>query len=299
MEKVILKAEDGYELNIHIFKAKSPKAVVQIIHGMEEHQERYERFAEFLTESGYNVVSSNMRGHGQDAKDLGYFKDKYGYKYLVSDQVKITKFINSTFDNLPVYIFAHSMGTIITRVLLQKYSKLYAKVVLSGYPCYQSGAKFGVLITNIIKTFKGPKYKSKFVENLSVGAFNKQISNPRTNLDWLSTNESNVDNYIADPLCGIGFTVSAFNDLFKLVTKMHSAKNYIDINYNMPLLMLRGLNDPCTGGEKGSNISRQTLQKAGFKNILHIDYTGMRHEILNETDYTKVQNDILKFFNNN
>lgn len=299
MEKVIVKAEDDYNLSLHIFKIENAKAVVQIVHGMEEHQERYERFAKFLNENGYCVVSSNMRGHGEDAKDLGFFKDKNGYKFLISDQVKITDYIKQNFNNLPVYIFAHSMGTIITRVLLQQHSKDYAKVVLSGYPFYQSGAKAGIFVTNLVKAFKGAKFKSKFVEKLSTGAFNKKIENPRTNLDWLSSNEKNVDEYIADPLCGIGFTVSAYNDLFQLVVKMHQSKNYNNVNTEMPLLMLRGVNDPCTGGEKGALDSRQILQKAGFKNISFIDYTGMRHEILNELDYTKVQNDILTFFNNN
>lgn len=296
MEKFIIKALDNYELNVHIFKTEKPKAVIQIIHGMEEHQERYERFANFLVNNGFCVVSSDMRGHGSNAKDLGFFKDKEGYKYLISDQVAITKFIKEKFEGLPIYIFAHSMGTIITRVLLQEHSKDYAKVVLSGYPNYQSGAKIGITLTNIIKRFKGAKYKSIFVQNMSIGVFNKQIKNPRTALDWVTANEKNVDEYIKDPLCGIGFTVSAFNDLFQLVVKMHKPKNYNNVNSDMPLLLLRGINDPCTGGEKGASNSRKILELAGFKNLQHIDYEGMRHEILNEVDYQKVENDILEFY---
>ncbi len=57
------------------------------------------------------------------------------------------------------------------------------------------------------------------LEKMSVGAFNNRIENPRTDVDWLSANEENVDNYINDPYCGNGFTVSAFNDLFRLVKK--------------------------------------------------------------------------------
>ncbi len=299
MEKIIIKSQDDYELNVHIFCVENAKAVIQIIHGMEEHQERYEQFISFLNDNGYNVVSSDMRGHGKNAKILGYFKDKNGYKFLISDQIEITKFIKQKFSNLPIYIFAHSMGTIITRVLLQTNSQDYSKVILSGYPNYQNGAKIGISITNFIKLFKGAKYKSKFIENMAIGAFNKQIKNARTNLDWLSTNEKNVDDYIKDPLCGIGFTVSSYNDLFHLVVKMHKVNNYKEVNINMPILMLRGINDPCTGGNKGANDSRKILMDAGFKNISYIDYEGMRHEILNELDYKKVYNDILNFLENN
>ena len=120
MEKLFINSSDGYKLDVHVFKVESAKAVVQIIHGMEEHQERYENLIKLLNENGFSVVSSDMRGHGNNAKDLGYFKDEKGYIELIKDQKNITNFIKENFNDLPIYIFAHSMGTIITRVLLQQ-----------------------------------------------------------------------------------------------------------------------------------------------------------------------------------
>lgn len=73
MEKIFIKARDNYELELHEFKVENSKAVIQIIHGMEEHQERYEDFIKELNENGFSVVSSDMRGHGKSAKDLGFF----------------------------------------------------------------------------------------------------------------------------------------------------------------------------------------------------------------------------------
>lgn len=297
MEKIVLKATDGYELDVHVFKVEKPKAVVQLIHGMEEHQERYENFVKFLNENGFSVVTSNMRGHGENAPTLGYFKDKGGYKLLISDELTITNYIKQNFEGVPIYIFAHSMGTIITRVLLQENSGLYSKVVLSGYPNYQAATGIGILLTNVIKFFKGAKYKSKLVNKLSVGSFNKQIKNPKTSVDWVCANEETVKNYIADPLCGFGFTVSAFNDLFNLVKLMHQPKRYVNVNTSLPFLLLRGANDPCVGGEKGSANSINTLKKAGFANINAKVYNGMRHEILNETKNALVYADALSFYN--
>lgn len=296
MEKIFLNARDGYELELHVFEVENAKAVVQVIHGMEEHQERYESFIEFLNLNNFTVVSSNMRGHGSNAVSLGYFKDKDGYIELIEDQKKVTDFIKNRFLDLPIYIFAHSMGTIITRVLLQENSQDYSKVVLSGYPNYQSGAHFGILLTKVITDFRGPKYKSKIINSLSVGAFNKKIKNPKTNCDWICHNEKTVQDYIEDPYCGIGFTCSAFGDLFHLVVMMHSSEKYHNINSKMPLLMLRGNDDPCVGGDKGAADSRKVLFDAGFDNIQFIDYPNMRHEILAEADNEKVYNDVLKFF---
>lgn len=271
---------------------------MQIIHGMEEHQERYEKFIKVLNENGFSVVSSDMRGHGISAEFLGYFKDKKGYIELIEDQKSITKFIKERFKGRDIYIFAHSMGTIITRVLLQKNSKDYRKIILSGYPYYQSGAHFGIIIANIIKAFKGPKYKSKLLSKLSVGAFNKFIKSPKTKCDWISHNEENIKEYINDPYCGIGFTCSAYNDLFHLVILMHKCKLYSNVNKNLEILLLRGLDDPCVGGDKGANDSYEILKKAGFNIIKTIDYPNMRHEILAEKDNKTVYNDSINFLQN-
>lgn len=296
MEQVFLTAKDGYKLDLHIFVTKDAKAVVQIAHGMEEHQERYEDFIKFLNKSGFSVVSADMRGHGQNAENLGYFAGKGGDKLLISDHKQICDFVKTRFKGLPIYLFAHSMGTIISRVVLQTYSSKYDKVVLSGYPAYQTGATFGVFLTDIIQAFKGAKYKSKFIEKLGVGVFNNDIKNPRTDVDWVCANEETVDKYQNDPLCGVGFTVSAFNDLFELVVRMNKIDEYVDVKGELPILLLAGEEDPCTKGEKGRANSLKTLEKAGFKNITQTTYSGMRHEILNEKENQKVYDDIVDFF---
>ncbi len=296
MEKLWIEARDGYHLDLRVYEVKQAEAVVQIIHGMEEHQGRYEAFAEFLNQNGFAAVSSNMRGHGSTAECLGYFKDQKGYVELVEDQKTVTDFIKRRFPQLPVYIFAHSMGTITTRVLLQQDSRSYGKVVLSGYPNYQRGTRLGILLTGIIKTVHGAEYKSRLIDSLSVGAFNKYVKNPKTRCDWICYNEKTVQGFIEDPYCGFGFTCSAFSDLFHLVDRMHNSRLYEDVNRNLPLLLLRGEDDPCTGGNQGAADSLHVLSGAGFQNIRCIEYPHMRHEILFETDHEKVYQDILTFY---
>lgn len=296
MEKIFINARDNYELELHVFKVSKPKAVIQVIHGMEEHQERYEDFIKKINKNGYSVVSSNLRGHGANAKELGFFKEDDGYKELIQDQMIITKYIKTEFKKLDIYIFAHSMGTIITRVLLQNNSNDYKKVALSGYPNFQVGAYFGIFIANIIGKLYGPKHKSKLIAALSVDAFNKKIKNPKTNFDWVSYNEDNINSYIKDPYCGFGFTTSAFNDLFHLVILMHKSHLYKNVNKDLEILLLRGLDDPCVGENKGANDSFNVLKKAGFIKIKSLEYPNMRHELLAEKENKKVYLDILNFF---
>ena len=93
MENIVLKASDGYALSLAVFEREHPRGYIQIIHGMEEHKERYEAFAEQLRQAGFTVVTSDMRGHGEHAPKLGFFKEKDGDRYLLSDQVQITAYI--------------------------------------------------------------------------------------------------------------------------------------------------------------------------------------------------------------
>jgi len=296
MRKFQAKAKDGYPLSIHTFDAANPKAVVQLIHGMEEHQERYEDFAHFLNENGYCVVSSDMRGHGKTAETPGFFKDKNGYASLLYDQIQIRHFIAKRYQDIPVYLFAHSMGTIISRVLLQSQSWKYEKAALSGCPNFKKNAYLGLFVTSVLQAIHGPKYKSAFVQNASVGVFNKAVQTPSTDVDWICHNSETVNSYIQDPYCGTGFTVSAFHDVYRLMIKMHHAAAYRNLHSELPIFLLSGVDDPCTGGDKGIADSMRVLVKAGFTEIKHAEYPNMRHEILNETEHQQVYHDILAFF---
>ena len=296
MEKLFLKAAENYSLSLAVFPVPKAKAVIQMVHGMQEHKERYYPFIEYLNKNGYSVVISDMRGHGEDAPLLGHIADKKGEKILIDDQNKIYEYIKENFKGLPVYLFGHSMGSIISRVLLQRYSKNYQKVILSGYVAPNPISGVAVLLGNIVKTF-GKKKKSKFLASLALGPYSKAVKNRKTDLDWLSTNEENVSKYIEDPLCGFPFTSGSFSALFHLLNDMGKAKNYTNVNKELPFLLAGGEDYPCTAGEKGRANSKKVLEKAGFTNFEVATFKGMRHEILNETDKASVYETMLNFLN--
>ena len=295
-EELSLLSDDGYSLSLCVYEAERAKANVMVVHGMEEYKERYDAFASFLQDHGYNVVLSDLRGHGKNAPLLSHIADKDGDKLILNDQKKIRKFMEEKFPDLPNMIFGHSMGTIITRDLLQECSNDFTKVALSGYVNPNGASGVAVALGNIVRAFKKGKGHSKMLTNLSTGSFNKAVKNPKTGSDWLSYNEENVQKYIDDPLCGVEFTVGSYCALFRLLNNMGKAKRYKNVNPELPFLLISGKDDPCTGGEKGRNASLKVLQKAGFKDFSIVTLDGMRHEILNELDKQKVYDEILKFF---
>ncbi|UKI49696.1 MAG: lysophospholipase [Clostridium sp.] len=120
------------------------------------------------------MISDN-RGHGKSINEdnpMGHFGNE-GMKALIADQLTITNYINQTY-SLPITIYAHSMGTIIARVYLQEHADLISRTILSGIPCYQSGASMGIIVAKCLALFKGKKGHSKLMTNLVTGQFNKK-----------------------------------------------------------------------------------------------------------------------------
>lgn len=288
---------DGIDLNLTIYEVEKPKAIVQIIHGMKEHQKRYENFALTLNSNGYTVVTSDLRGHGHNTTLLGYMEGEKPWIGLVADQVSISNYIRENYPNNKVFLFAHSMGTIIARNLIQENANRYDKIILSGVPAYQKATKLGLLVADIIGFFKSNTYVSNLLENLTLKPFIKSVKDRQSDVDWISVNQDNINNYVNDPYCDIPFTVSAYKSLYHLVNNMHKSRKYQVSDANKPILMLVGELDPCPLGKKGLADSVKTLNRAGYQNVSTKTYPNMRHEILNETENDLVFNDVIKFFN--
>ena len=296
-QELTLPSKDGYKLSLRIYEAGAPKAVVKCIHGMEEYQDRYLYFAEQLQEEGFTVVTADLRGHGKNAPALSHIADRDGHLRLMEDEEAILEMIQERWAGVPVILFGHSMGTIIARVFLQRWSRAFHKVVLSGYPNPNGAAGAGIVLTDILSFLKGSKGYSKLVDGMVLGPFSKAVPDAKSPLDWLSVNEENVRKYTEDPLCGARFTLGSYSALFHLIALMNQAGHYKDIRQELPFLLISGKEDPCTGGEKGRADSVGILKKAGFHKLTVVTMEGMRHEILNEKNRDEVCRIIIDFLN--
>ena len=292
---VTLPAKEHYTLYLRVYDAVNPKAVVKCIHGMEEYQDRYQPFAEFLQGNGYTVVTANLRGHGKDAPVLSHIADRDGDRLLLEDEEAILAWIREQWPDVPVILFGHSMGTIIARAFLQTRSRDFRKAVLSGYPNPNSAAGAGLFLAKALGAVKGRQSYSGLVDGMVLGAFSKAVPDAVTPQDWLSVNRENVEKYIADPLCGARFTLGSYEALFGLICRMNDPKGYRDIQEDLPILLISGRDDPCTGGEKGRADSEKVLREAGFTSLRTVVLDGMRHEILNENAREDVYREILAF----
>ena len=294
-EELTVRSRDGYALSARIYGCENPKAVILFIHGMEEHQGRYTAFASFLRENGYAVVTADLRGHGQNAPKLSHIADRNGAGLLIEDEKALLGMIWERFPRTQVYLHGRSMGSIIARKLMQTHSGAFEKAVLEGYPNPQAAAKAGLALTGCLAAVKGKAGHSALIDKMVLGAFSASVKDAETPCDWLSTDRENVRKYMDDPLCGVSFTLGSYEALFRLLDDIGSPSQYRDVHADMPVLMIAGEDDPCTGGEKGRADSLDRMKRAGFRNIRVETLPGMRHEILNEPDRETVYRKILSF----
>ncbi|WP_047985491.1 alpha/beta hydrolase [Ornithinibacillus californiensis] len=286
MEHIHISASDGLALSVVLFEAIDTKALVQIIHGANEHKERYYDFIEFLTANGLTVIISDTRGHGASISEqypLGYMN---GVDEIIDDQLRITKYIKRRFPNKDLYLFGHSLGSLLARIYIQEHDDEVKKLVLSGTPNYVPGVTFAYLIGKVITLFSGKHGYSKLIQNM--GGNSQDDS-------WLSANQENIKNYRKDPLCNYAYQNNATVTVFQADRAMHSYHKYKCKNPDLAILSIVGAGDPITGGEKGLKDSFDSLRKEGYRNITSKVYSGMKHEVLNEVEKQIVYRDVLEF----
>ncbi|MCL2106769.1 MAG: alpha/beta hydrolase [Oscillospiraceae bacterium] len=261
-------------------------AAMQIVHGMAEHGERYEAFAQALCDAGIAVWCADLPGHGKTTRDAelrGYFGRKNGWKHLRSDVKALTNLMRDHYPlDLPFFLFGHSMGSFIARAYTERYSDDLAGAVFCGTSGSNPVAAAGILAARIIALLRGDTYRSELLDQIGFGHYNdKYPGKPRTKFDWLNTDSAEVDIYIEDKDCGFIFTAAGYLDLLHLLKHVNRGKWFRDsIPHHFPMLLIAGDADPVGDYGKGVQQVARRLREAGRKQTVLQLFPGMRHEIL-------------------
>ena len=275
-----------------------PVGVLILVHGMSEHLDRYIPFVEFMCSNGWVVAGNEHLGHGKSVGDnpQGYFCKRDPATVVVRDVHRLKKMVQKEYPTLPIFIFGHSMGSLITRNYLAKYGNGVNGAIISGTLMMpkQTIIAMGILC-KLLTFFQGGKHPSKIMSAVAFGSYCKRIENPRTEFDWLTTDEKIVDQYIADPDSGFMFTNNGFMTLKELLARLHDTKMLAAIPKELPVLFVYGEEDPC--GSYGVDVVKvyEQYKELGIADVSKIAYPGDRHEILNESDADTVMNDILNW----
>ena len=274
-----------------------PRAIVQIIHGIAEYIDRYDEFMSFLADNGIIAVGTDHLGHGksiESEEQTGFFAYDNGWDYVVRDEEVLRLAMHENYPELPIIVFGHSMGSFMARTLLIRYPDAFNAAIISGTG--NQGAALvngGLFMGNLVTGLKGAHHYSKFLNNLAFGSYNKIYDNPKTEYDWLSRDEANVQKYIDDPLCGFIPSCSLFRDMMTGVKFITNKKNLTAMNKNMPVYFMSGDMDPVGECGKGVQKAYNNFLEAGMKDVSIKLYPGGRHEMLNEINKDEVYTDIL------
>ena len=288
----IASTDSKNNLNVIIWETeKEPIGVLQIVHGMAEYIDRYDNFAKYMTEHGFNVIGHDHLGHGHsvsDERDYGFFAEENGDKIIIEDMHSVTQYAREKWEELPNFILGHSMGSFCLRQYLTKYSNDVFGAIIMGTGWIPSAAALlgKTIATNTCKS-KGSHTVNPLLIKLTIEPYNKPFAPARTNCDWLSRDEKQVDLYVKDKLCGFDFTAGAYKDFFTILEKIAKNRQLIGMRKSLPILITSGSVDP-VGGKKACEKLNAQYKRCGIDDVTLKLWENDRHEILNELDKSDV-----------
>ena len=292
MKEIKFNARDGKILMCSLWdNVPHPVGVVQIIHGMDEHVMRYDRFANFLNKHGYIVFGDDHRAHGRTAGAVTNIGKTNGERDLftatVDDEIEITKYLRRKY-KLPVLLFGHSYGSFITQRIIQEPNLAAAGACLSGSAKYPLALLAPMATAAFIgmKLF-GPDAPARFLEYFSPIRGRTMRGDSRLTRDTVQ-----VAAHDADPMRAQYFSYGFYYSLFKNLIKLSGYANQ-----KLPMLIISGGRDMVSLNGRFANSLYRMYRAGGVENLTFIIYPGARHELLMETNFAQVQRDVLKFFN--
>ncbi|MEM7464067.1 MAG: alpha/beta hydrolase [Pseudomonadota bacterium] len=295
----IIESTTGARLNFYLAPHKTrrakPKAVIQINHGMSEHAGRYQEFAQYLAKRGYTAIAQDHRGHGETtAPDAptGSFGGNDGGAKLLQDIDAVNRHITELYPDIPIVCFGHSLGAIFAMNYVVVYPQNIAAAAI-----WNANIKANIalhLFRLILKTermLKGSDVPSAMAPQLTFEPWRKKFQPGRTQSDWLSCDEEEVDKYISDPLCGFPLSVGAWLSVTEAIAKGASKSAIEALPKTMPFNLVAGDDDPAS--ENGQSICRlgQRLRSSGMTDVSVRIYPHTRHECLHEINRDQVMTD--------
>lgn len=256
----------------------APAAAAQITHGMGEHALRYAALTAALNAEGCVVYAQDHRGHGNTAtsdEELGTIAAD-GWIELVNDIDRLRQVVRTAHPGIPLVLIAHSMGSFAAQQYLLDHSADVDAAVLTGT------ASIDLLEPAL--DLDSP---------IDLAMFNAPFAPARTDYDWLSRDEEQVDLYVNDPRCGFGLDLGGGKQMFVSARQLADETRVAGMRSDLPLYIAVGEHDPVNGQLALVHALVGRYQAAGLTDVTLKTYPEARHEIFNETNRDEVVADLL------
>jgi alpha-beta hydrolase superfamily lysophospholipase len=257
-------------LTLHTFEALpdgQPKAVVYLVHGIGEHTGRYLHVIAHLKAHGYAVYGHDHRHHGRSTGE-----PRVGFRTFdgtVEDLKRRIDNVRALHPSLKLFVYGHSMGSLISTLTLIKYPSAADGFVSSGSPLRVDSALPAAVRPLVLAL-------ANVLPNLPLGPID---------LSTLSRDPQVIEAYRSDPLNVLKPTTLATAALFGRA--LPPARANLG-RITMPVLVLHGDKDTLT-----PPAGSQTLYDGvGATDKTLKFYPGLLHEIHNEPEQAEVLADI-------
>ncbi len=274
---------------------QEPRGIVQLVHGIAEHVERYDDYACWLNEHGYLVVAQDHMGHGKSIGSggiTGYFHG--GWFSAAEDTYNLLRQTKEKYPGVPYILFGHSMGSFIVRTILAKHPDSgIAGCIICG-TAWQPDAllKVALPMCKFLCRNGGDKKPSPALKKIMFGGYNQKVEHVRTENDWLTRDDRVVDAYNRDPLCGFTATAGLYRDMMTGIAYIQKKDTLNAMMPETPVLFVAGSADPVGGYGEGVEQAAKAFRTHGMKDVSLKLYPMYRHEILNEINNIQVYEDI-------
>ncbi|WP_433622585.1 alpha/beta hydrolase [Nocardia sp. CA-120079] len=243
-------------------------AVIVLVHGVAEHSGRYAHVGKRLADNGFAVYALDHLGHGKSAGNNANIGSMAGSADNVAEMLKIA---SREHPDVPRFLLAHSMGSLITLYLAVRAPIDVDGIVLSAPP-------LDIAVGNLLQRLLGPLL-SRFAPNVGVLKLDSSM---------ISRDPEVVRAYDNDPLVFRGMLPARTG--MEMLNATEFVKSRLD-QLTVPLLVLHGTADAIAAPSSTDLIE----QGAGSKDLTVIRYEGLYHEVFNEPEQDKVLADVLEW----
>lgn len=234
------------------------RAALLIVHGMAEHCGRYDEPVRRFTGHGLACFTFDLRGHGNSP---GERADIESFQHYVDDLTTIRDDITRRHPRLPLFMWAHSLGSIVAIRSVEQRGGGLRGVITSGCPL----AAFPSMPAPVRGT----------VVALAT-PFQGIHVNPGLPAEKLSQDPGVQSRYLADPLIPPKVTIRLLIELEAACRAALAEAGKIDV----PWLALHGEADEIAPPQG----SRQLIEALGSRDKTLALFAGMRHEVHNEIE---------------
>jgi len=259
---------NGSQLYYRVWKPDgAAKAVLVIVHGVGEHIDRYKNFTNVLPGHGYAVFGFDLRGHGRSDGKRGHIQSWEEYR---GDLRNFFKLVYDQAPDLPVFLFGHSLGSLIALDYLLRYPEGLKGAIISGNALLPTEAAPPML-----------KMIAKALSGISP-AFTMKVT---LKGDSLSRNPEEAQAYEKDPMVHWQRTARWGTECLQEIEWIDCRASEIKI----PMLFVHGGCDPLVSVEG----TRDYFERISFPDKTLYVYPDCLHEPHNDLEYQKEISDIL------